>query len=206
MATRTFILSCVTLCALSLLPSPAAAQWCQDINGAYWCGDPDACEQCGSEGWTCDTYCTTFGGSSTTCGQWAGNPANDLDSDGVANSSDNCLCTPNANQADCDQDSAGDACDNQNVKWVPIESLGWCETDFDTKVWLMKFTIEKYGATRYQNLCGGATCVDKFLLISKSCDWSTTGCGTSASACCTCWFGFEGCTNLTSCGSPSCPF
>ena len=35
----------------------------------------------------------------------------DLDSDGVPDSSDNCVNTPNADQNDCDQNGIGDACE-----------------------------------------------------------------------------------------------
>lgn len=35
----------------------------------------------------------------------------DADSDGVTDSSDNCMSTPNADQADSDSDGTGDACD-----------------------------------------------------------------------------------------------
>ncbi len=39
-------------------------------------------------------------------------PAPDLDSDGIADSTDNCPATVNAAQLDADQDGVGDACDN----------------------------------------------------------------------------------------------
>jgi len=38
----------------------------------------------------------------------------DTDGDGVNDGSDNCVNTPNANQANCDGDSLGDACDSNN--------------------------------------------------------------------------------------------
>jgi len=41
-----------------------------------------------------------------------GAPGTDRDGDGVADSSDNCLREPNANQADLDHDGQGDVCDN----------------------------------------------------------------------------------------------
>ena len=39
-------------------------------------------------------------------------PGVDRDSDGVADSSDNCVRQPNEDQADLDNDGAGDACDS----------------------------------------------------------------------------------------------
>ncbi|QIK77403.1 hypothetical protein G7071_12305 [Nocardioides piscis] len=39
-------------------------------------------------------------------------PGVDRDSDGVADSSDNCVRQPNADQSDRDEDGAGDACDS----------------------------------------------------------------------------------------------
>jgi hypothetical protein len=50
---------------------------------------------------------TFFGSSSFTLG----NPGGDYDSDGVANSADNCPATANSSQADCDADGLGDACE-----------------------------------------------------------------------------------------------
>jgi len=87
------------------------------------------CGQCYGSSLSCDTPCwvcmggdTIDGGCSNmewiTCGQARGNPENDLDSDGVDNSVDNCTCTANASQANCDGDGFGDACDSVNANYV----------------------------------------------------------------------------------------
>lgn len=56
----------------------------------------------------------------------------DSDGDGVLNGSDNCITIPNANQADCDGDGYGDACDNENGTWQTIISEKTCWTDKDS--------------------------------------------------------------------------
>lgn len=92
---RSFIFASIVLFIQS---GVSLAQWCQGINGPYWCGDPDHCAQCAASNWSCDRRCTAFGGMTMTCGEFRGNPAHDLDNDGVANNSDSCRCTPNPNQ------------------------------------------------------------------------------------------------------------
>ena len=62
----------------------------------------------------------------------------DRDNDGVPNSSDNCIGTPNANQSDVDDDKAGDTCDNDDDNDSVIDSSDNCplttnagQEDFD---------------------------------------------------------------------------
>lgn len=102
---RLCLLAFVLLVLGTLLPATARAQ-----------GDLD-----------CSTFCTwqsdcsldcTDGELFTTCGAYGvcyQNP--DDDNDGVYNSLDNCRYVYNPNQADCDGDGIGDACDSENADW-----------------------------------------------------------------------------------------
>lgn len=60
-----------------------------------------------------------------------GCPNWDSDGDGVLNGSDNCDTVPNANQANCDGDSRGDACDNLNANYQDVTGEQTCWTDKD---------------------------------------------------------------------------
>lgn len=46
---------------------------------------------------------------------------NDLDGDGIPNTTDNCPCSSNPNQADSDHDGIGDACDNCPLRYNPLQ-------------------------------------------------------------------------------------
>lgn len=163
--------------------------------------EPKLCSYiCGDSG--CNTPCRS-GGVWITCGQYYGAPANDLDSDGVANTSDNCVCTANANQANCDGDTQGDACDSQNQKWVLIQNLGWCDTKYVTRFgW---WDVEIYGEKYYQEVCSGATCFDKYKIDTTSCPLGPSSCNTSASNCCECKWGEPLCGATPGCRN-TCPF
>jgi hypothetical protein len=61
-------------------------------------------------------------------------PNGDNDADGVHNGVDNCPSVANANQADCDGDGMGDACDNLNANYQPVSGDHTCWTDKDDHV------------------------------------------------------------------------
>ena len=56
-----------------------------------------------------------------------GGPTNDDDGDGVPNDIDNCPQTSNVDQADCDEDGAGNACDGDRGPDDDADGLAWCD-------------------------------------------------------------------------------
>ena len=203
MKSRHLLLALPVLALAALFPATAEAQWCQGVSGPYWCGDPNSCLYlCGQPASNCTTACK-FGGGWTTCGETQGLNAADYDSDGISTSNDNCPCTANANQANCDGDNYGDICDPKNEKWVLLQNLGRCDLDFDLH--FDHRTVEQYGSKKYRNLCGGAICYDRYLLSDADCSY-TSSCGSTNGDCCVCNYPFEWCIGGTSCPSPACPF
>lgn len=57
----------------------------------------------------------------------------DSDGDGIPDAADNCPTVANANQANCDGDSKGDACDSVNSNYV-VSPRHTCKTDKDDHV------------------------------------------------------------------------
>ncbi|HEX2251980.1 MAG TPA: hypothetical protein VHQ65_01770 [Thermoanaerobaculia bacterium] len=157
------------IAGLVLVGAPTAeAQWCQSPEGAYWCGDPDACIYvCGEGGGSCDTPCKRAG-TWSTCGQMAGNPANDLDGDAVLNTADNCLCTPNTSQANCDGDGAGDVCDSENANYQQVSNQR-CWIDHDEHV--THYVLEDYWERRFVDFgsCGAPDKYERYLRDDATC-------------------------------------
>ncbi|HEY9420359.1 MAG TPA: hypothetical protein VIW92_03010 [Thermoanaerobaculia bacterium] len=175
---------------------PAQAQWCHDIDQTYWCGDPSDCEGvCTQPGSDCTTACSRFG-NWTTCG---GGSETDSDSDGIPNTSDNCLCSSNSNQADCDQDGMGDVCDAVDEKWVPVSSVTYCDWDMDWQGpgW---GEVELYGTQRYRELCTNAYCNNSVKMDDKKCYGYT-----QADDCCYDNFRYL-CDTDNQCPAETCPF
>lgn len=193
------ILVCCCLILIALTLPPARAQ--EDPRGGGEI-DPTFCAYvCPQENDPC-AGCKQLG-VTTTCGQYWGRPANDLDGDGVVNTSDNCQCVANSNQANCDGDAFGNACDFQDNSWTRI-SVGTqrCYLDEDDHVY--KITLEFYYQDVYRSACTGQTCYKKYLRGSIDCSPTS-----DLFQCCLAqWFDPDcgGAWNTDQCGLPRCSF
>jgi len=171
--------------ARALPPGPSEPTFC-----GYVCQNGDPCETC-----------RVVSGGSTTCGQFWGRPANDLDGDGVG-SNDNCQCVANANQANCDGDAYGDACDFQDNSWTRI-SVGTSRCYLDEDDHGYKTTLEFYYQDVYRSTCSG-TCYKKYLRGAVDCSL-----GADLFSCCLAkWWDPDcgGAWNVDQCGLPRCSF
>lgn len=102
--------------ALHALPEPEPRDWCSQVCSAA----------------SCTEYCWDgLQRRSTSCAEYLNRINGDFDSDGVLYPNDNCSCVFNANQANCDGDSLGDACDPLQGTWVADSSryLVQCATN-----------------------------------------------------------------------------
>lgn len=167
-ATRSFLMTFGLAIAILALPGAAAAQWCDDIDGPYWCGDPDSCEQCELPGWDVCTSCDDFG-TSMTCGEYYGSPANDVDDDGTIDSIDNCRCLANPNQYQC---PAGSPQCGQGSFVYDGPTMQLCYFDPDTHfpdgVDVEIYTVDRYRDT---SCYGYIDHYRKRLVASVHCGW-----------------------------------
>ncbi len=116
----------------------------------------------------CDKWCGTdeFGGD-MTCEDY-GVCTYDRDGDGLNDDVDNCKFIANANQADCDGDGIGTACDSDNAIWQPIGS-NVCDTDKDWHAGY--YSIELTGQQVFQDVssCGQPNKSEKFQVYEIEC-------------------------------------
>jgi hypothetical protein len=99
--------------------SPTAINWSfGDSTGAAGGSVSHAYASPGS--FTAGATATDAVGNATGRSGTIGVPPADTDRDGVADSNDNCVTVPNANQADIDDDGIGDLCDTSDGSKPPV--------------------------------------------------------------------------------------
>ncbi len=150
---------------------------------------------------TCRFRCTATAACSTTCqiedealtcGDYGVCAGLDSDGDGIPNSTDNCDYVANPNQADCDGDGIGTACDGDNGSWQLI-SDNVCYIDKDTHTF--DFDLEYRSERLYHDTssCGSPPKYERYLRKTASC--ST---GTSTTSCCNSHWP-QGATGIVTC-------
>lgn len=156
-ASLTFALTFAAVVAV-LLAVPAAAQGPPGLGSGNTCAE--VCSL--SEPDTCLLGCQTPGGQNMACWQWFGQLDPDLDDDGVANASDNCVCRANADQANCDGDPYGDVCDVDDTLWeLTEERSDICFVQVIPDRINGFPALSGWSSELHTNVCGsGGTCID----------------------------------------------
>jgi hypothetical protein len=165
----------VTACAVEPLDSedsaiePAhddlALAAVDDVTAAW---APPRCHQVCGPTVDCATQCTDAEGTWTTCEDLGRCATGDTDDDGVLTPDDNCPRHPNPDQADCDGDGRGDACDVDSGIWQ-VASDRVCEIDEDGfPLW---GHIEYYAERRLVDVsaCGSPPRYERYLRDEASC-------------------------------------
>jgi hypothetical protein len=160
-------LNSLLLVGLLGFPSALSAQFCVT----------DCANVCNSSS-DCGSECTLSCDTPSTCGAYGVcNP--DPDGDGLT-WNDNCPYAYNPDQADCDGDGIGTACDTDNGTWSQISTTNMCVIIGRTHVGYVD--VQAHVEAEYQDVsaCGspnkwkgfaiqGATCYG-FITVSTCCD------------------------------------
>lgn len=100
---------------------------------------------------SCDTRCEIVSGEPLTCGEFGQCNSSDPDEDGIPFPRDNCPYMPNPDQADCDGDGRGDACELDPGVWVfKAPTMMLCH--FDKDLHISGYDVEIYTADVYRDV------------------------------------------------------
>lgn len=129
----------------------------------------------------------------------------DTDGDGLTDPNDNCPNNSNANQADCDQDGHGNACDPTDNSWYLLTlATSRCYLDEDQSAF--GYDLEVYYADIYKSACTNQTCYRKYRKYNLDCGWASD----RFQCCLDDWLipnaDCGGAWNVDSCGTPRCNF
>jgi hypothetical protein len=171
----------VLLSLLGFGVAPAEAQFCFTD-----------CENVCNPTSLCTQSCTASCNQSSSCGQY-GVCDPDPDDDGWI-SPDNCPVTYNPDQANCDGDSGGDACDSFNASYQPVGATRECHIVGRTHVGYFDVSLHTERPIRDTSLCGAPDGWAHNSGPQFSCAWSPTM--RSQLACCDRWFGPVRCTQF----------
>jgi hypothetical protein len=133
---RTFRVSAIIFASLFSFATPRVAQ--AQLTCATFC-NPYA---------PCDYACYYNYNYQSNCMQYNGVCNRDPDGDGIDWAVDNCPKVANINQADCDGDRVGDACD-MNGTFVPSGKKIACASDKDQHLPLLYVTYEMKYQQKY---------------------------------------------------------
>jgi hypothetical protein len=155
MNVRSSLLAVLTLSLL--LPVPSARADC-------WSDCSQRLQECNSSCSQCDCY-GEYNDCVNQC-QYV-----DTDSDGVLDVNDNCPDVANSNQADCDGDGIGTACDSVNGTYVASGSPSVCASDRDNHFW--GYTIEvTYQRTYVDSSSCHSSARNAYITYTSSCSFN----------------------------------
>jgi hypothetical protein len=166
---KRLLLLSIALTAASFFTVGSGMGWAIDVCGNGICAGNatprETCSTCPEDCGPCatpvcgDWYCDPNSSPAETCQSCPGDcgACPDQDADGVPDSQDNCKTTYNPNQADCDHDGIGDACDSLNGTQSSITSSSVTN-------------VQYFGTQCYMNFSfGGSNLYDNYRFYIRTC-------------------------------------